>query len=138
MRDKETGKSKGFAFLKYEDQRSTDLAVDNLGGATILGRTLRVDHTRYKKRDGENDDEFDVSVRVSEQAHKHGGQKGSKHHRRHRELEGGDSVQQIGVDRYGVADSGRREQDEEDPMKDYLTREKERRRVRRERDRDNR
>ena len=30
IRDKETGKSKGFAYLAYEDQRSTDLAVDNL------------------------------------------------------------------------------------------------------------
>ncbi|RDW72441.1 uncharacterized protein DSM5745_07613 [Aspergillus mulundensis] len=55
VRDKETGKSRGFAFLKYEDQRSTDLAVDNLGGATVLGRMLRVDHTRYKKRDEEED-----------------------------------------------------------------------------------
>ncbi|KAL8791794.1 MAG: hypothetical protein Q9195_005603 [Heterodermia aff. obscurata] len=35
VRDKESGKSKGFAFLKYEDQRSADLAVDNLGGATV-------------------------------------------------------------------------------------------------------
>ncbi|QDS69545.1 hypothetical protein FKW77_007779 [Venturia effusa] len=52
-RDKETGKPKGFCFLKYEDQRSCDLAVDNLGGATVLGRMLRVDHTRYKKRDDE-------------------------------------------------------------------------------------
>jgi RNA-binding motif X-linked protein 2 len=52
-RDKETGKSKGFAFLRYEDQRSTDLAVDNLGGATIMGRIIRVDHTRYKKKDDE-------------------------------------------------------------------------------------
>ena len=53
IRDKDTGKSKGFAFLKYEDQRSTDLAVDNLGGATVLGRVLKVDHTRYKQRDDE-------------------------------------------------------------------------------------
>lgn len=57
MRDKETGKSKGFAFLKYEDQRSTDLAVDNLGGATVLGRILKVDHTRYKKREDEEEDD---------------------------------------------------------------------------------
>lgn len=35
IRDQKTGKSKGFAFLKYEDQRSTILAVDNLGGATV-------------------------------------------------------------------------------------------------------
>lgn len=53
IRDKETGKSKGFAFLKYEDQQSTDLAVDNLGGASVLGRVLKVDHTRYKRKDEE-------------------------------------------------------------------------------------
>jgi len=43
-RDEDTGKSKGFAFIKYEDQRSTDLAVDNFNGVKLLGRTLRVDH----------------------------------------------------------------------------------------------
>lgn len=52
-RDKETGKSRGFAWLKYEDQRSCDLAVDNLSGASVMGRLLAVDHTRYKKRDDE-------------------------------------------------------------------------------------
>jgi RNA recognition motif-containing protein len=41
-RDKETGKPKGFAFVMYEDQRSTVLAVDNLTGGTVLGRTIRV------------------------------------------------------------------------------------------------
>ena len=54
VRDKDTGKSRGFAFLKYEDQRSCDLAVDNLGGAKVMDRFLRVDHTRYKKRDDED------------------------------------------------------------------------------------
>ena len=33
-----------FAFIKYEDQRSTDLAVDNFNGVKVLGRTIRVDH----------------------------------------------------------------------------------------------
>ena len=56
-RDKETGKSKGFGWLKYEDQRSTDLAVDNLGGAEISGRLIRVDHARYKMRDDEDPEE---------------------------------------------------------------------------------
>ncbi|KAI4178543.1 MAG: hypothetical protein L6R41_008342 [Letrouitia leprolyta] len=60
IRDKETGKSKGFAYLKYEDQRSTDLAVDNLGGATVRGRLLKVDHTRYKKRDDKEDEDLGV------------------------------------------------------------------------------
>jgi len=48
-RDKVTGKSKGFAFLAYEDQRSTILAVDNFNGAEICGRTLRVDHIKKYK-----------------------------------------------------------------------------------------
>lgn len=56
-RDKEAGKPRGFAFLMYEDQRSTVLAVDNLNGATVLGRTLRVDHVKnYKQPKTKNDD----------------------------------------------------------------------------------
>ncbi|KAG6849312.1 hypothetical protein H0H93_009502 [Arthromyces matolae] len=49
-RDKETGKTKGFGFLMYEDQRSTVLAVDNLNGATVLEKTLRVDHVKNYKQ----------------------------------------------------------------------------------------
>ncbi|KAI1425203.1 hypothetical protein F5Y12DRAFT_748690 [Xylaria sp. FL1777] len=59
-RDKESGKSKGFGWLKYEDQRSCDLAVDNLGGAEIAGRLIRVDHARYKARDDEDPEEFAI------------------------------------------------------------------------------
>jgi len=56
-RDKETGKTKGFGFLMYEDQRSTILAVDNLNGATVLDRTLRVDHVKnYKQPKIKNED----------------------------------------------------------------------------------
>jgi RNA recognition motif-containing protein len=51
-RDKNTGKRRGFAFLMYEDQRSTILAVDNLNGAQVLNRTLRVDHVKdYKQKE---------------------------------------------------------------------------------------
>lgn len=49
-RDKTTGKTRGFAFLMYEDQRSTVLAVDNLNGANVLGKTLRVDHVKNYKQ----------------------------------------------------------------------------------------
>jgi RNA-binding motif X-linked protein 2 len=35
VRDQKTGKSRGFGFLKYDDQRSTILAVDNLNGAQV-------------------------------------------------------------------------------------------------------
>ncbi|RIB08329.1 hypothetical protein C2G38_1982989, partial [Gigaspora rosea] len=51
-RDKSTGQSKGFAFLKYEDQRSTVLAVDNLNNIQLLGRTIRVDHASAETKDG--------------------------------------------------------------------------------------
>lgn len=44
VRDENSGKSKGFCFLKYEDARSCVLAVDNLSGAEVCGRSLRVDH----------------------------------------------------------------------------------------------
>ena len=36
VRDKDTGKSKGFCFICYEDQRSTILAVDNLNTIKVI------------------------------------------------------------------------------------------------------
>ncbi|KAE8880754.1 hypothetical protein PF005_g2079 [Phytophthora fragariae] len=63
VRDGKTGKSKGFAFVKFEDQRSTVLAVDNLNGFRLLDRVLRVDHVlKYKlpkelQEDSDSEDE---------------------------------------------------------------------------------
>ncbi|GFP81635.1 zinc finger CCCH domain-containing protein 42 [Phtheirospermum japonicum] len=55
--DKGTEKSKEFAFIAYGDQRSTNLAVDNLNGAQILGRTIRVDRVgKYKKLEEEDEE----------------------------------------------------------------------------------
>ena len=52
VRAEDTGKPKGFAFICYEDQRSTVLAVDNLNGAKVLGRTIRVEHVEdYRLKD---------------------------------------------------------------------------------------
>ncbi|KAK4884937.1 hypothetical protein RN001_001208 [Aquatica leii] len=58
VRDKDSGKSRGFCFLCYEDQRSTILAVDNFNNIKVLGRTLRVDHVSdYKMpKDGKKTD----------------------------------------------------------------------------------
>ena len=47
MRDKYTGKSRGFCFLKYSDARSTVLAIDNFNGTEILHMPLKVEHTEY-------------------------------------------------------------------------------------------
>ena len=44
VRAEATGRSKGFAFLKYEDARSAVLAVDNMVGTKLCGRALGVDH----------------------------------------------------------------------------------------------
>ena len=123
IRDKETGKSKGFAFLKYEDQRSCDLAVDNLGGAEVLGRVLRVDHTRYKKRDDEDEETYRidkveeeptaVGKRASDTEESEEEMKRRKKRRpllkEERELE---ELLQI------------KDGEEEDPMREYLIREK--------------
>jgi len=49
IRDHGTGKSKGFGFLCYMDQRSTILAVDNLNGVKVLSRMIRVDHVHQYK-----------------------------------------------------------------------------------------
>ncbi|KAK5211800.1 RNA-binding protein Cwf29 [Exophiala xenobiotica] len=131
IRDKETGKSRGFCFLKYEDQRSCDLAVDNFTGAEVLGRLLRVDHTRYKKRDDEDEDthRIDRLEQEAEAAQLNGNGKResndtedeetqSKHSRKKRrpllkeeqELEEMLAIKQDG--------------EEEDPMREYLIREK--------------
>ena len=49
IRDSKTGKSKGFGFICYEDQRSTILAIDNLNGSNICNRMLLVDHIEQYK-----------------------------------------------------------------------------------------
>lgn len=65
IRDKKTGKSKGFGFLCYENQKSTILAVDNLNGIKITGRTIRVDHVEEYKvpKDAGHEDELTVKMR---------------------------------------------------------------------------
>ena len=49
-RCRETGRPRGFGFLAYADQRSTVLAVDNLHGARVAGRALRVEHVLDYRR----------------------------------------------------------------------------------------
>ncbi|XP_036030672.1 RNA-binding motif protein, X-linked 2 [Onychomys torridus] len=66
VRDKKTGKSKGFCFLCYEDQRSTVLAVDNFNGIKIKGRTIRVDHVSNYRAPQESEDVDDVTRELQE------------------------------------------------------------------------
>ncbi|CAL1543270.1 unnamed protein product [Lymnaea stagnalis] len=67
VRDHKTGKSKGFAFLCFEDQRSTVLSVDNLNGIKILGRTIRVDHVKEYKVPKEHGDEDEMVLKIRQE-----------------------------------------------------------------------
>ncbi|XP_047392208.1 RNA-binding motif protein, X-linked 2 [Sciurus carolinensis] len=66
VRDKKTGKSKGFCFLCYEDQRSTVLAVDNFNGIKIKGRTIRVDHVSNYRAPKDSEEADDVTKEIQE------------------------------------------------------------------------
>ena len=118
VRDKDTGKSRGFAFLKYEDQRSCDLAVDNLSGASVLGRLLSVDHARYKMKEGERE-----TVGEEDETDREGEGRGGK--RRRSEESGSESEERRPLIKEEVElQRLLREHDEDDPMKEYLVREK--------------
>lgn len=115
VRDKETGKSRGFAFLKYEDQRSCDLAVDNLSGGGVMGRVMSVDHTRYKKKEGEIEG-------VGEAEDTDDGEDEGRRKRRKSESESEEDrplvKEEIELQKL------LQEHDEDDPMKAYLVEEK--------------
>lgn len=118
VRDKESGKSKGFAFLKYEDQRSTDLAVDNLGGATVMGRVLKVDHTRYKRKDDEEELEREKAF-TNQSNGKIRAEKGSPYSG----TESEEKKRPLIKEEKELA-ALIRDHDEDDPMKDYLIQQK--------------
>lgn len=124
IRDKETGKSRGFAFLKYEDQRSTDLAVDNLSGMVITGRTISVDHTRYKLRDDGEDTGIDLTKEAEDEGEE----------RRKRRRVSGESDTDVEeetnpkrpmIREERELEALKRDHDDDDPMKGYLIKEKE-------------
>lgn len=124
VRDKETGKSRGFCFLKYEDQRSCDLAVDNLSGAGVMGRVLSVDHTRYKKKEGEVETVGDDDQGEEEQADDTDQEADSRRKRRRT-----DSASESDGERPMLKEEVElaklmREHDDDDPMKAYLVKEK--------------
>ncbi|XP_072286931.1 RNA-binding motif protein, X-linked 2 [Pyxicephalus adspersus] len=66
VRDKQSGRSRGFCFLCYEDQRSTVLAVDNLNGIKLKGRTIRVDHVSNYRPPKDSDDIDEVTKTLRE------------------------------------------------------------------------
>ena len=60
MMERDTGRSKGFGFVEYEDEALNEKAIDELNGKELDGRTINVSLARPKedrpKRDfGGND-----------------------------------------------------------------------------------
>ena len=131
IRDKETGKSRGFAFLKYEDQRSTNLAVDNLSGANILGRIISVDHHRYKHKEDEEKAEAEAREKEATQETGAGGSGASRGRdedsRRPRKR---DAEEEEVEPRREPTQKERelmklmRDVDDDDPMKEYMIQQK--------------
>ncbi|KAL1596319.1 RNA-binding protein Cwf29 [Paraconiothyrium brasiliense] len=114
-RDKETGKSKGFGWLKYEDQRSCDLAVDNLGGATVMDRVLKVDHTRYKPKDDE-----DMKDNTMGDVDDNAAEEGGRRKRQRIESESDSDDDRPLLPEEIELEKAIRDLDEEDPMKESM------------------
>ena len=50
--DRDTGRSRGFGFVTFEDDEAADKAIAALNGTELDGRAIRVDVAQAKQRGG--------------------------------------------------------------------------------------
>jgi cold-inducible RNA-binding protein len=50
--DRDTGRSRGFGFVTFEDAAAADKAIAEMNGTTLDERTINVNVAEDKKRDG--------------------------------------------------------------------------------------
>ena len=50
--DRDTGRSRGFGFVTFDDDEAADKAVAALNGTELDGRTIKVDVAQAKQRSG--------------------------------------------------------------------------------------
>ena len=94
--------------------------MDNLGGMVIKGRTIRVDHARYKKRDDEPDLGHDLTA-GADMIEEHGDGEGR---RKRRKTDESESEERPMLREEIELAKLMEEHDEEDPMKAFLVQEK--------------
>ena len=56
--DRETGRSRGFGFVTFDDEQSASRAVEELNGSTLDGRTIRVDSANERPRNDRRDNRW--------------------------------------------------------------------------------
>ncbi len=49
--DRDTGRSRGFGFVTFQDEQGAALALETLDGSTLDGRTIRVDRANERRTD---------------------------------------------------------------------------------------
>ncbi|MEM7136406.1 MAG: RNA-binding protein [Myxococcota bacterium] len=56
--DRESGRSRGFGFVTYENEESAQRAIEELNGSTLDGRTIRVDQANERPRNDRRDNRW--------------------------------------------------------------------------------
>lgn len=50
IKDRETGRSKGFGFVEFDSEESAQQAIDEMDGVEVMGRRLKVNKARQSAR----------------------------------------------------------------------------------------
>jgi len=56
--DRETGRSRGFGFVTFDDEQNAVRACEELNGSTLDGRTIRVDQANERPKNDRRDNRW--------------------------------------------------------------------------------